>query len=460
MNLLFVFGDQWRRDAIGSRGVEDVYTPNIDQFVRESMEFTNAISANPLSSPNRAAILTGKYPIKTGVWTNCKQGLSLELNKDENSIGKILKNNGYKTGYIGKWHLQEPDMNKSPNPISGAKDWDSFTPPGPYRQGFDFWYSYGADDSHLSPHYWQDSHEMIKINKWSVEHETDVALSFIKNNIKDKWALFLSWNPPHTPFDQVPEKYQKLYENKELRDRENLDCEYVRDHTNKVAFKLGKEKYREHKKNYYSAISGIDDNFKRLIEELKEKGVYDDTLIILTADHGEMLGSHGLWNKHVWYEESIGVPFILRLGNRYLGKNDTVINGVDIMPTILSILGIDIPKDIDGISIEKTMQGEKLYNYGIVSAYPGKVEAIKEFEKAGKSNLSYGWRGVRSKDYLYVVNKGYEPLEEEKEYFYNLTIDPYQLSPLKTGQEELEREKHRTILKEYLKDTKDPFEFN
>lgn len=461
MNLLFLFADQWRRDAVGYRGIEDVITPNIDRFVSESMECANAVSANPLSSPNRAAILTGKYPVKTGVWTNCKTGLDLELKPTGDSIAQVLRRNGYQTGYIGKWHLQEPDMNKWEKPKSGAVEWDAYTPPGPYRQGFDFWYSYGADDNHLKPHYWEDDEEMISIDKWSVEHETDIAIDFIKERRDKKWAMFLSWNPPHTPFDQVPDKYRELYENREFRKRENLKLDKVRDHTSTQGFSLTEDEYREHQLNYYSAISGVDENFGRLVERLKEEGIYDDTLIVLTADHGEMLGSHGFWGKHVWYEESIGVPFILRLGNRYLGRNETVINGVDIMPTLLSMMGLSVPEGLDGMDLKDIIEGKETENHAIVSAYPGKLDAIREFEEMGESNMAYGWRAVRSKDYLYVKDRGYYMGYEEKEYFYHLKSDPYQQRPIDIGkgdeEVEEEREKHRKILKNWIVMYEDKF---
>ena len=222
-NLLFIFADQWRREAVGFMKKEPVITPNFDAFSNEAAIFEKAYSSCPLCSPNRATILTGKNPISHGVITNCKPGLeNIFLKENEVTIGDILKTNRYKTGYIGKWHLDEPEKKDDTLPLSGAKDWDAFTPPGPKRHGFDFWYSYGADDNHLSPHYWMDSPEMININKWSVEHETDIALDFIDKNKDDSFALFLSWNPPHTPLDLIPQKYVDMYKDVQVEKRENV----------------------------------------------------------------------------------------------------------------------------------------------------------------------------------------------------------------------------------------------
>ena len=155
-NLLFIFADQWRRDAMGFANADPVKTPNMDSFARESVYCTDAVSTFPLCSPHRASLLTGKNPLHTGVFTNCKTGLAMGLKEEEYCIGDALKDCGYQTGYIGKWHLDEPDKNHSENPESGARNWDAFTPPGVRRHGFDFWYSYGAWDQHMTPHYWKE----------------------------------------------------------------------------------------------------------------------------------------------------------------------------------------------------------------------------------------------------------------------------------------------------------------
>lgn len=198
-NLLFIFADQWRRDAMGFMKKDEVITPNIDSFAEEALSFDNAMSACPLCSPNRATMFTGKYPISHGVWTNCKNGLNnVFLKEEEITLMDVLKNNGYTTGYIGKWHLDLPESNLVENPKSGARDWDAYTPPGKKRHGVDYWYSYGAYDHHLEPHYWNDSEEMIQVKQWSVEHETDRALEFIDKNKENPFALIVSWNPPHT----------------------------------------------------------------------------------------------------------------------------------------------------------------------------------------------------------------------------------------------------------------------
>ena len=137
-NLVFVFADQWRRSAAGPYHDDPVYTPNIDAFGKEAVVCTGAVSSFPLCSPARASLLSGLYPLSTGVFTNCKPGVDVKLDENTVCISDVLHENGYLTGYIGKWHLDEPEISHDPSPRSGAGGWDAYTPPGKGRHGFDF----------------------------------------------------------------------------------------------------------------------------------------------------------------------------------------------------------------------------------------------------------------------------------------------------------------------------------
>lgn len=465
-NLLFIFADQWRRDAMGFMKKDEVITPNIDSFAEEALSFDNAMSACPLCSPNRATMFTGKYPISHGVWTNCKNGLNnVFLKEEEITLMDVLKNNGYTTGYIGKWHLDLPESNLVENPKSGARDWDAYTPPGKKRHGVDYWYSYGAYDHHLEPHYWNDSEEMIQVKQWSVEHETDRALEFIDKNKENPFALIVSWNPPHTPLDLVPQKYVDIYAGKKFKVNPNVLLTDVTDHTESVNPRLNftDDGYQEIMRKYFAAVTGVDENFGRLLQKLKDDGLYDDTIIVLTADHGELLCAHRLWSKHVWYEESVAVPFIIKYGDRYIkGRTESVLNGVDIMPTILSLMGLPIPNTVEGVDLKEViLTGDKKENYAILSAYPGQARAVKGFEEVGEKNIDYGWRAVRSERYTYVINRGYRLDYGVERLLYDNIADPYQLNPVKIDkiEENPLAEKFEKILKEWANKYQDNFKF-
>lgn len=432
-NLLFIFADQWRRHAVGCAGEDGVITPNIDKFAENSVYCGNAVSSFPLCSPHRASLLCGRSMHSHKVFTNCKTGLDMRLQDDEICIAQILRDSGYETGYIGKWHLDEPEVNNSPEPKSGAKNWDAYTPAGVRRHGFDFWHSYGACDQHLSPHYWENSEAQMKYNQWSPIHETDVALNFLENRSKENpFCLFLSWNPPHSPYDLVPEKYLKLYENAEIKFRDNVDCENIHHHTGEPA-PYTKEKLKEITKQYFAAVSGLDDQLGRILAQLQKDDLQKDTIVVISADHGDMLGSHGLMAKHVWYEESTGIPFIIGGSGFQKGECNTVFGSADIAPTLLDLLDEKVPVQMEGKSIAKDILSCKTNENSctFMAACPGREVFLKEFAQAGKNPMDYGWRAVRTFTHTYVIDAGYAPQQNVKvsRLLYNNQQDKYQKSP-------------------------------
>lgn len=443
-NLLFVFADQWRAGAMGASMEDPVLTPNMDAFCQEATYCDHAFSTFPVCSPHRASLLTGRYPLSLGMFTNCKNGLSMRLGDNEISIGQVLKHAGYQTAYIGKWHLDEPEQNHCKEPVSGARDWDAYTPPGVRRHGFDYWYSYGTYDMHLTPHYWQDTPEMIRPGKWSVEHETDKAMEYLSQAAKKDmpFALYLAWNPPHSPYDQVPEKYLKLYPDVKLKD--NVNLEHIHHHTWE-AVNYTQEELKLATRQYYAAVSGLDDQFGRLIHFLKEHGLYEDTVIVLSSDHGDMMGSHGLMGKHVWYEESIRIPFVVRVPGNDKRICRTCIGSQDMMPTVLGLLDVEIPDRVEGEDCSRFLvtADEEPGRVSFLCACPGRDIFLREFEKWGKDPRTFGWRGVRTQDYTYIMELGYDVTPKPARYLYCNQTDPLQKHPA-----DLTKEPENTLARE------------
>lgn len=434
-NILFIFADQFRRQALGFMKQEQVITPNIDKFVQEALVFENAVSSCPLCSPYRACMFTGQYPLSNGVFTNCKTGLDIMLRENDICLSDILYNEGYTNGYIGKWHLDNPEVNLCSQPLSGAINWDAYTPPGTKRHHFDFWYSYGADDNHFTPHYWKDTNDQIKINKWSVEHETDIAIEYINKNKDKPFALFLAYNPPHSPYNLVPDKYMEAYKYIKIKFRENVIFKNIHGHTFEE-FNYTKEDLELITKQYFAAITGIDENFGRIIQTLKDNNIEDDTLIIFSADHGDMMGSHELMGKHVWYEESIGVPFIMKWKNSSLitGTTDVVFESTDIMPTLLKLISVDYPSTVEGKDISSFITSQNKCNsdkVAFLSAFPGREIFLEEFKKQNQNPKDFGWRAIRTKDYIFIIDLGYYPeCTTAHKFLYDLKKDIYQLNPI------------------------------
>lgn len=448
-NLIYIVPDEFRPYSMGFLGKEKVKTPNLDRFSKEGTTCTNVVSNFPVCSPYRAMLFSGKYPHENGVMTNCNSATDAQLREDLYCLPDLLSDNGYETGYIGKWHLQKPrpgDELHGEGYRNGydGNVWDSYTPPGRGRHSFSYWYSYGCCDDHNNPHYWTGESridERIDVEEWSAIHETDVALDYIKNrgNQRDDdkpFALFLAWNPPHMPFDQVPRKYTKLYDKysaDELLTWENLTEE-------------GKELASPHIKNYYSMISGIDDQFGRIIKALEEQGLDENTIVIFTSDHGEMMGSHGLMNKNVWYNESTLVPFLIR----YPGKiregvmDDMLFSTIDHYRTIAGLMGLgeycsDEIKGMDVSERVKTGEGEvpesALYIY-----YNGK-------------NCTDGRRGIKTDRYTLVFEKSGQDINW---YCYDNLKDPSQLNNIYENDDKRDNQLKEELRRKLI-EADDPF---
>lgn len=453
-NLIYVFADQWRYHAMGCVHADQAVTPNMDDFARESLCFENAYSTFPLCTPHRGSLMTGKYPFSLGLWTNCKTGLEekLMLKPQEICIGNVLQDAGYETAYIGKWHLDAAEQNFTSHPESGAINWDAYTPPGERRQGFDYWLSYGACDDHLNPHYWADSPRQICPGKWSAEYETDKALEYLDKHRsgENPFALFVSYNPPHLPYELVPDCYYERFRDLEITWRPNVPAEKRTPEMETIA------------RQYFAAVYGIDEQFGRILKYLRENEMEENTLVVLSADHGEMLGSHGLMSKNVWYEESIHIPLLMRQKNRVKpGKSDVLFASPDHMPTLLELLGQQVPDTCQGISHSASVLGmeETELEHMFICSYPGAPESVSAFESLGQTHKAHGWRGIKTRENTYVITNGYMPEDKQAEYLYDDKNDPWQLQPrvIERNCQDAEILKFRELLKEYLAMLGDPF---
>lgn len=431
-NLIFVFADQWRADALGYAHSDPVSTPNMDNFCEEACYCDHVFSTFPLCSPHRASLLTGRYPLSSGFFTNCKTGLDMRLRDEEVCISDVLSRAGYQTAYIGKWHLDEPEQNNCAEPVSGARNWDAYTPPGSRRHGFEYWHSYGAWDEHMKPHYWEDTPHMQQVNGWSVRHETDQALKYIEraSMLTRPFALFLSWNPPHSPYEQVPQKYLEQYSS-DITLRPNASHIGLKHHTGERV-SCSENKLKEMTKQYFAAVTGLDEQFGRLVTYLKEKDLYKDTILVLSSDHGDMMGSHNLMGKHVWYEEALHIPFIVHIPGSEKRCCQTCIGSQDMMPTLLSLLNLPIPESVEGIDCAAYLIQDKedMSKACFICACPGTEGYLREFRACGKDPREFGWRGIRTQRYTYVMDLGYQPEAHAQRYLYDIYTDPLQNAPL------------------------------
>ena len=456
-NLVFVFPDEFRQQAIGFMGQDPVVTPNLDALGAQSLVLTRAVSNCPICSPYRAMLFSGKYPISNGVVTNCYSDTiphGIELKNDERCLPDVLHDVGYHQGYIGKLHLHLPKEENTPytegwrgEPGKGTF-WDAYTPPGPGRHGIDFWYSYGCCDQHLTPHYWTGEagvDERTDVREWSVKHETDVAIDYIRNSggafrePGKPFALFIAHNPPHMPFDQVPPEYRDAYADKtaaDLLNRPNV----AQEDTDPRAFRSVV--------NYFAAITGVDEQFGRILAVLEDEGFAEDTIVVFTSDHGDMMGSHGLMGKDVWYDESLLVPFIIRWpGKISPGKDDLLFGTPDIMPTLLGLMGLSasIPPRTEGSDYSEAFLGHpcdrpaSAFYFFSAPQFPDRPDR----------------RGVRTDRYTFVVTR----CDQGDELVLHDNVeDPYQLENMAAQEPGIVRSL-TAELNRWLSKTNDPWPF-
>ena len=248
----------------------------------------------------------------------------------------------------------------------------------------------------------------------------------------------------------MPDRYYEKFKDLPVHYRDNVPEE------------MRTEKLETITRQYFAAVNGIDEQFGRIMEYLKEQGLEEDTLVVLSADHGEMLGSHGLMSKNIWYEESVHIPLMMRQKGRITpGENGELFASPDHMPTLLDLLNLPVPETCQGYSHKKGMfaADENAPEDMFLCSYPGGAEMVVAFEKCGLTHKAYGWRGVKTHRYTYVVSNGYAPGEETKEYLYDDANDKYQLNPrmIEADSEEKLILEFRKKLKNYLELTQDPF---
>jgi len=255
------------------------------------------------------------------------------------------------------------------------------------------------------------------VRRWSAEHETDVTIRYLKNEggVRDPhkpFALFVSWNPPHNPFEQVPERCVERYGDatpEELLVRPNVPRDGPATRT-----------ARQHVKNYFAAVTGLDEQFGRLMTCLEEEGLEGDTLVVFTSDHGEMMGSQGRMYKNLPFEEALGVPFALRWPGRVKpGRDDLLLSPPDMMPTLLGLmeLGAMIPPWLEGGNYAGAFLDEQ------VARPDGALYfALNPARPAG------GWRGLRTARYTYALN-----VDTHEALLYDNLNDPYQLEDIGSG---------------------------
>ena len=451
-NLVFVIVDQMRGSAMGFLGQEPVVTPRLDAFSKQAIVFTEVVSNYPICSPFRAMWMSGQYPHRNGVINNCMSKSTpygVALKTDARCWSDVLKDNGYWLGYLGKWHLEAPHkpfIDCSNN--RGKTAWNEWTPPE-RRHGFDYWYAYNTFNRHLRPLYWDNDagrEAFHYVDQWGPTHEADKAIEIIENrqsrfrNPEQPFALVVSMNPPHMPYHLHPKKYLKPYaelSDKQLSARPNIPPAGTR----------WGDYYRKNIRHYYAMITGIDEQFGRILAALDKAGLAEKTVVVFCSDHGNCLGIHDSISKNVPVEESMRIPLLIRYpGKLRPRRTDLLISVPDLYPTLLDLMGFgrQIPDEVEGTSHAELLRTGN-----------GKRPTSQLYLRIPCAHPEWGARGVRTRQYTLVVER--EDNEDKQILLYDNSADPFQRNNIAAERPKIVERLIREELVPWLRKTGDPF---
>ncbi|MHB8897996.1 MAG: sulfatase family protein [Thermoguttaceae bacterium] len=388
-NIVYLLADQWRAQALGYAGDPNVKTPHLDRLAGEGLNFVNAVSVCPVCTPYRAALMTGRYPTSTGMFLN-----DAALPDGELCMAEIFKQAGYATAYIGKWHLDGHGRN-------------SFIPPQ-RRQGWDYWKAAECDHNYNHSHYYTASSDEKRFwQGYDAFAQTSDAQQYLRERAGSgkPFLLMVSYGVPHFPHATAPDGYKALYPPESIRLPPNVPA----------AMEV---KARQEAQGYYAHCTALDRCVGDLVATLKETRLADNTIVVFTSDHGEMLGSHDCppTMKQVPWAEAANVPFLLRWPAA-LGSTGRVVRTPlttpDILPTLLGLAGLEIPATVEGDNLSGLIrQGRD--DARRAALYMG----VAPFNRPA---FSQPYRAIRTDRYTYVRG-----LEGPWLLFDN-QADPYQL---------------------------------
>jgi len=401
-NILFYFTDQQRFDTLGCNGQTLNVTPNIDRFASEGVNFTQAFTPQPVCGPARACIQTGLYPTETGCHVNARA-----LPVDQETIAKRLHSAGYQTAYVGKWHLASDDPEN--------QHFETSAVPLSRRGGYnDYWYA--ADVLEFTSHgydgyVFDQNNNKVAFKGYRTDCITDYALDFLQNyNSPQPFFLFLSHIEPHHQNDhhnfEGPNGSQELFSKYD----KPADLAY------------GAGDWETYMPDYLGCCNALDRNFGRIVETLKARGLYEQTLIIYASDHGCHFRTINECNpggfddyKRNSFENTIHIPLIIRGPGFEKGKKeDKLVSLIDLPATILTAAGLDLSNNIHGQPLQEIYRDDSWENAVYIQ--------ISE---------SFLGRALRTDRYKYVIHAPEKhPVIDaassfyEEKYLFDLIADP------------------------------------
>jgi arylsulfatase A-like enzyme len=361
LNLLFLWTDQQRADTLQVYGQKLDIAPNLNKPARESVVFEHAYVSQPVCTPSRATLLTGLYPHTSGLTENNRT-----LTAQHKTLPELLNDPAYRTGYFGKWHLGDEVFAQH-----GFEEWAAI------EDGYRDYFSVGRDKTAKSSyHDW-----LIKLghepeadgyfsrqftNRLPLEHAKpkfleERAIDFLERHKAEPFVLYVNFLQPHTP-NTGP--LDTLYQPEDIMLPANFHDPLEANEPERYKTLRQKEglssaaEWRAYIARYYGLVTQVDRSIGAILARLEALGLADNTIIVFASDHGDMMGSHGMLLKTVMYQEAVRVPWLMRVPA--LGKKQRLLRGhysyVDMVPTLLELLGKTLPPHLQGRSLVSQIQ--------------------------------------------------------------------------------------------------------
>lgn len=442
-NILWYTTDQQRFDTIAALGNPHVVTPTLDGLVADGTAFTHAHCQSPICTPSRSSYMTGLYPSRVG---NCRNGNESFPADAPPLISKHIAEAGYDCGMIGKFHLQSSGHRTEPRLDDGYRYWKfSHAPRDDWPQGHDYadWVrEQGGDLDAL-----RKSEDRVPPELHQTKWATDRAIEFLKQDRDGPWMLTLNVYDPHAPFIP-PRKYAEWF------NPADMPGPYFRDSDLRTQAALKQVDFqteaqhpdvfdgRRQQALYYAMIAQVDEQFGRLLQYVDDTGQRENTAVIFTSDHGEMLGDHGLLFKGCrFYEGLVRVPLLFRWPGRIEAglQSDALVELLDLSATLLDLAGVPQPDEMQGRSLLPILSGEappaehrefvRCEYYDVLdAAFTGSGSPDVPASRGGESRESvrgsYGTM-YRNRRFKLVVYHGHNLGE-----LYDLESDPWEFNNL------------------------------
>ncbi len=357
-NLLVIHTDQQSCWTLGCYGGTVVDTPHIDRLAAEGARFGNFFTNSALCTPSRGCFLTGRYPTRHGAYAN-----NIPLHRDEITFAEVLRRAGYRTGYVGKWHLDgDPRPGwVHPERSMGFEDARYMFNRGHWKKIEDF--PMKKKDQPVVYPYSVIGDEETYATDWL----TGKTLEFLDADDDRPFCHMLSLPDPHDPVHVRP-PYDRLFDPEKMPLPRTFRPEALPDWAQALQAESPfgtaqpdrEARLRRFLALYYGEVKLIDDSVGRILARLEEKGALDRTIVVFTTDHGEYAGEHGLRAKNLLYETAYRIPLVIRWpgGIRAGARIDRVFGAVDFQPTILGLMGVAACGREDGRDGSALLRGE------------------------------------------------------------------------------------------------------